>query len=426
MVALIIVAYSHPAHSTNMILCDEIEEGERFVVRENTQLQRDCVVKPNVTFVIDRSNVDFDCNYSRMAGSKATAIEVKSDNGIRDISVRRCRIDGYNHALRIRQATVAYERYSAGDTNPDELRQRAPSNIRIENFRSINTNYSGVFIDDHVAHVTLDDLIVTKSGTTGIYLEFGTQYITIENSRFQLNGREAIAIDSSSYNTIKNNRFESNRSGSIFLYRNCWEGKSDLVKKNNYFPRTQGSNLNNIIGNEFVNEKVGVWVASRQSRDLASLDCVSYLMASNNGKKYHLDLANRNRILGNNFVDVETGINVEDDDARIFGNSFSSSVALPIIVGTKWRSNIYNSPITGHSIAFNTFFRRGSSMSNLVRYVEGSTNRVECSNIGKDNYGNRYLLNHLCTQNYKNIVTEDGMFIIENQYSNDFLSRYYH
>jgi len=420
-IAFILTIYAEFAYSTSEIGCDNILEGETYTIDTNTKISDSCFIK-DVSFVIKTSNVELDCNNSSMSSSKElTAIKILSDEGIEGITVKNCQIDGYRHALRISLSTKAVDRYMEGDVDPIALRERAPSNIVIENIKSNNSSKVAIYIDDHVNNVRLNNLEVSNSGTPGIYLEFGTQYITIENSYIYNSGREAIAIDSSAYNTIRNNKFSSNKAGAIFLYRNCWEGANHFPKKSNYFPRTQASKLNNIIGNEINGETVGIWVASRQSKDLASLHCTSYLMAKEGNKKYHLDLADRNRILGNNFINTKNGIIVEDDNVRIFGNSFATSVDIPITIGTKWRNKAKNLPV----ITFNTFFKRGAPISSMVKYVEGSNKRVECSNIGKDTYGNRYFLNYQCTQVYKDIVTEDEMYIIESPYSLKFLKQYY-
>ena len=205
--------------------------------------------------------------------------------------------------------------------------------------------------------------------------------------------------------------------------------------------RTESSKLNNIIGNIFEGGDVNIWVAARQSKGIvnkesSSCDHSRAYATNNRNKYYYLDFAEKNRILGNNFLDTIKAIIVEDDYTEIFGNSFSSKVQHPIIVGTSIPNDITyindvdpKKSVIKHSIAFNTFFKKDEPIRSMVKYTPGTERRVECSNIGKNTDGTRYFFsestNRMCTQEYKNIIVKNKKFIIENDKSEKFLEKNY-
>jgi parallel beta-helix repeat protein len=187
--------------------------------------------------------------------------------------------------------------------NHEENYRRTPTRITLENVEVTGSGRVGIYFDDYVTHSTLSHSIVRDSYMSGIYLEHssrnnkivGNQIINNGHERFGKGKREGLAVDSSAYNLIEANRFESNGAGGVFLYKNCGEhfstGKSVI--------RWQHSDYNIIRNNTFVNEPVGIWLASRQSRDLSGFDCGD--KPREGSLKFYPDYADNNVVVGNHF-----------------------------------------------------------------------------------------------------------------------------
>lgn len=240
-----------------------------------------------------------------------------------------------------------------------------------------------MFVGDHVHGVSFDKVRIQNAGTVGLYLEFGSRDNVIKNSVFVGNGfrtfkpnREAIAVDSSSNNRIENNQFIHNGAGSILLYRNCFEHADDSTR-GNHFKRTESSRDNMIRGNIFNNEPVGVWVASRQSRNLKGFECGAYLLKQTPFASYHLDSAKENQIIDNRFEQVEQGIIVEDDGTLIAGNKFAANVRLPIYVGSEIREDSAAGAIKNTIIKNNIFTGKTAEQAIKIREASKTATHIE-------------------------------------------------
>ena len=356
---------AHLPAPTQILDCNDMNPNQTITITGHTQLKSGCnLTAQGVQFVLDSSNTSLDCQGARLSpqekdssakgssekDSSKTAITIrpKEDVAIANISVANCHVQGYGHALNIRQYSNPNQRYAKGFIDPDANRALAPHDIHITNVSAQNSINSGIFVGDHVHHVTFDHLRVQGAGTVGLYLEFGSQHNVIQNSVFVDNGfrtfkpnREAIAVDSSAFNSIKNNQFIHNGAGSILLYRNCFEHAND-PSRSNHFKRTESAANNLIEGNKFADEPVGVWVAARQSRNLKGFECGAYLLAETPFASYYLDSAKDNRIIGNTFVNVDEGIIVEDDGTDIRGNDFTQINGTAIKVGSEIREKYAN------------------------------------------------------------------------------------
>ncbi len=316
--------------------------------------------------------------------SKASAITIKPkmDMAIKDIAVANCHVDGYGHALHIRQYSNPNQRYARGFIDPAANRALAPRDIQVMNVSSRNSINSGMFVGDHVHGVTFDKVYIQNAGTVGLYLELGSRDNVIKNSVFVGNGfrsfkpnREAIAVDSSSNNRIENNRFIHNGAGSVLLYRNCFEHAADPTRSN-HFKRTESSRDNVIRGNIFDDETVGIWVASRQSRNLKGFNCGAYLVKKTLFASYHLDSAKDNQIIDNRFEQVEQGIIVEDDGTLISGNQFAATVGTPIVVGSKIREDSSAGAITGTVIIDNIFTDKTTKQAIKIRAASKTATEI--------------------------------------------------
>ncbi len=374
-----------------VIECAQLTPKQTVTIKGHNILSKSCdLTGQSIRFELNDSHSSLDCQGARLSTntddtSKASAIMIrpKADAAIEDITVANCHVQGYGHALHIRQYSQPNQRYTRGFIDPAANRALAPRDIRVINVSSQGSINSGMFVGDHVHGITFDQIYVQNAGTVGLYLEFGSRDNVIKNSVFVGNGfrtfkpnREAIAVDSSSNNRIENNQFIHNGAGSILLYRNCFEHADDS-SRSNHFQRTESSRDNIIRGNVFQDEPVGVWVASRQSRNLKGFECGAYLVKQTPFASYHLDSAKDNQIIDNQFAQVEQGIIIEDDGTLIRGNTFAADVRLPIKVGSKIREDSAAGAIKNTLIKNNTFTDKTIEQAIDIRVASKTATQIE-------------------------------------------------
>ncbi|MBH0005063.1 NosD domain-containing protein [Psychrobacter sp. SWN149] len=377
--------------ATTIIDCAQLKPKQTVRVKGHSTLSNGCdLTGQSIRFELNQSNSSLDCGgalLSTMAddNSKASAIMVKpkTDKAIKNIAVANCHVDGYGHALHIRQYSNPNQRYARGFINPAANRALAPNDIHIINVSSRNSINSAMFVGDHVHDITFDKVRIQNAGTVGLYLEFGSRDNMIKNSVFVGNGfrtfkpnREAIAVDSSSNNRIENNHFIHNGAGSVLLYRNCFEHADDPTR-GNHFKRTESSRDNIIANNVFEDEPVGVWVASRQSRNLKGFECGAYLVKQTPFASYHLDSAKNNQIIDNRFEQVEKGVIVEDDGTLIEGNRFAATVGMPIVVGSEIREESAAGAIKNTRIKDNVFIDKSIEQALSIRAASKTATHIE-------------------------------------------------
>ena len=377
--------------ATTTIECAELTAKQTVTVKEHSVLSQGCdLTEKSIRFVLNTSHSSLDCQGAMLSpdaddASKTSAITIKPkvDRAIEDIAVANCHVDGYGHALHIRQYSNPNQRYERGLIDPVANRALAPSDIRISNVSSRNSINSGMFVGDHVHDVTFDKIHIQNAGTVGLYLEFGSRDNVVQNSVFVGNGfrnfkpnREAIAVDSSSNNLIENNHFIHNGAGSVLLYRNCFEHADDPTRSN-HFKRTESSRDNIIRRNLFQGEPVGVWVASRQSRNLKGFECGAYVIKQTPFASYHLDNAKDNQIIDNRFEQVDQGIIVEDDGTLISGNRFAATVKAPIIIGSEIREESEAGAVKDTRVEGNVFVDKTAQQAISVREKSKTTTRIE-------------------------------------------------
>ncbi|MBI0426172.1 NosD domain-containing protein [Psychrobacter sp. NG27] len=377
--------------ATTIIDCAQLELKQTVVVKGHSTLSNGCdLTGQSIRFELNQSNSSLDCGGTLLStmsddNSKASAIMIKpkTDKAIKNIAVANCHVTGYGHALHIRQYSNPNQRYARGFINPAANRALAPNGIRIINVSSRNSINSGMFIGDHVHDITFDKVRIQNAGTVGLYLEFGSRDNVIKNSVFVGNGfrtfkpnREAIAVDSSSNNRIENNHFIHNGAGSVLLYRNCFEHADDPTR-GNHFKRTESSRDNIIANNVFEDEPVGVWVASRQSRNLKGFECGAYLVKQTPFASYHLDSAKNNQIVDNRFEQVEKGVIVEDDGTLIEGNRFAATVGMPIAVGSEIREESTAGAIKNTRIKSNIFIDKSIEQAIHIRAASKTATHIE-------------------------------------------------
>ncbi|MFD3248669.1 right-handed parallel beta-helix repeat-containing protein [Rahnella aquatilis] len=280
-------------------------------VRGNTTLSPHCVYKEAV--IITSSNTTLDCRGAVLEGDNERPFGIlinSKGKPLSDVTVRNCKVLNFTHSgIRI-TSDIAANKLSP---NHEKNYRRTPTRITLENVEVTGSGRVGIYFDDYVTHSTLSHSVVRDSYMSGIYLEHSSrnnkvvdnQIIDNGHERFGKGKREGLAVDSSAYNLIEGNRFESNGAGGVFLYKNCGEhfstGKSVI--------RWQHSDYNVIRNNTFVNEPVGIWLASRQNRDLSGFDCGD--KPRDRSLKFFADYADNNLVEDNQFL--TTSKRIRDD-----------------------------------------------------------------------------------------------------------------
>ncbi|MGO4326532.1 nitrous oxide reductase family maturation protein NosD [Cupriavidus sp. 2TAF22] len=317
-------------------------------VTVDTVLDSACVYKQ--TFTISRSGITLDCGGATIdgRGTDVKGIYVDSRGGaLRHVTIRNCRLKnqasvgiaiGWSGALAAR--LQAYTR--------DDIYARSPQQVLIENASVEGAGNVGIYIESYASGNTLRNVTVTSSRGPGVYLDASTRDNRIVNSTFTGNGlprtREAIAIDSSAGNVIAGNKFSGNALAAITLYKNCGENQGPA--------RWQHSDGNLIQDNDFAAESVGVWIASRQSRDLGNWNCSD---PSYYAGRYFLDYAQNNQVMNNRFANVRQGVIVEDDNNTVSGNTFSGTRNADIVTGAQYRAMYLGRPVSGLIAQDNTY-----------------------------------------------------------------------
>jgi uncharacterized protein YxjI len=364
------VATRQPVQIKNPANCPKWNTGDTIKITQNTKIPKNCAYD-KVAFVLSRSNITFDCNHANLNGlgktvrnalyrrykkeeaPQNTAFSIIGSETVflQNITVKNCNlrfyINGFNIGFTLKPTTRhALKTGKNIERLEDKLRALSPKNIRIENNNIINSHKSGIFLQRYITDVIATNNVIQGAGDIAIYLESGTQRNTISHSIFSKNGetfynvkkrmrklrfrkREAIAIDSSAYNTISHNTFIDNAGGAIFMYKNCYERHQETRQ----LPRYQGSNFNIIKNNTFSNERKAIWIASRQSRNLANFNCGDTVLLAHSNKKYYEDIAKNNQVLNNTFSNTEIAIIVEDDNNSIINNTFKNTKIKDVIIG---------------------------------------------------------------------------------------------
>lgn len=389
--------------------CPDWQPHAVITLDKSLRLPKGCSYK-QVSLKITQANIHLDCNGAVFNGlpskkrnsyfipySKADApksygllIEGTEKNKVNNITVERCRFENYVDGIRVvlKYSAKTHLRLKQGRNSAaleQQLRQLAPSQIMIRNTDLIDSHKHGIFVHRYVNALTFDTGKIKRSGNSGIYLESGTKSNTIVNSVIYKNGyfnyknrmrqpklvlarREGIAIDSSSHNVLRKNQFIKNARGSVFLYKNCYEKHTHRLQ----LPRLGHSDHNRIEHNQFTDEKIGIWVAARQSKDQSGHNCGDKVMYERSGlfksSRFYEDFAKHTRIQNNTFKNVLTGIRVEDDFTRIHANVFQGESIHDVLVGTPIRSVVFNHPVTGTNIQNNQHASQSVQPVKVLKY----------------------------------------------------------
>ena len=370
--------------------CPRWKSGQTIKIVKNTTIPSSCSYQ-KVSFSIEKENIVFDCNGADLNGlnqkePNALFVSYSKSSAPRNwafsiwksgVKIKNCKIKNYLDGIVIRSRISKRQHQMLRNkknitTIERQLRADSPQNIIISNTTIDNSHKHGIYVQRYANHLNFINSEIKYSGNSAIYLDSGSQYNSIRNSYFYKNGytsfknkkrmrmpklptaeREAIAVDSSAYNEFINNRFENNGKGGIFFYKNCFEKHQETSQ----LPRFQHSNDNKIQNNRFINERYGVWLASRQSKQLSRFKCGDSLMYKESSlfgsNKYYHDYSKNNKVSNNIFKNVVFGIIVEDDNNQLVGNSFSGRSNTDILIGTAYRSKSKNQPVIGVQVKQN-------------------------------------------------------------------------
>ncbi len=319
------------------------------------QVMGDMTLDPNQSYAatefhIRQSDTTLDCQGALIDGKNQvmTGVRIVSDGKtpLRNVTVKNCQFKNFTSSgIRVY--------WQGNDTlklkySVNERYRLAPQQIKLLNITVEDTAKSAVYIDDYVQDVLIDGLKVRRSGALGVYLEHHSRRTTVQNSLFEQNGfrqgkavREGLAIDSSTDNIIRNNIFKGNAKGGVFLYKNCGEqfsgGKSVL--------RTDHASRNLIEGNTFIDMPHGVWVASRQSRNLSKWDCGDTPLDSR--KTYYEDFARNNTVKGNQFCGIAQPVIVEDNQNSVTDNRYDQAPQGFLTITQPPRERLRGQPVVG-------------------------------------------------------------------------------
>ncbi len=314
------------------------------------ELNPACTYFQSVT--IAESNTHLNCRGATIDGQGERGVGVLiggRKKQIQNVTVENCRIQNFkNRGISITSG-IRIKDFSSDRAANYAV---APNNVVVNNVTVLGSGRGGVYFDSYVTDSVLSNSRVEGSGKVGVYLEQATQRIKIVNNVIQGNGtdgrREGMAIDSSAHNTVTGNKFIGNAGGGILIYKNCGEnfasGKSAL--------RWQSSDFNVIKDNTFESEPVGVWIASRQSKDLSKWGCGD--PAVDQAGRYYEDHANNNTVEANSFCGTKTAIRVEGNNNTIAGNRIGGSVQHDILEPYKSANKPDGSRTQGNKIESNS------------------------------------------------------------------------
>jgi parallel beta-helix repeat protein len=325
-------------------------------LRGQVELEPSCIYTK--TMILNNSNTKVDCRGAILDGKGVEKIGIYINSEGRPLSnvvVKTCIVRNYKKSgVLITSGIPHYKRSNDHEINYSV----SPTKVTLDHLNIQGSGGVGVFFHSYVTDSTLSNSTVSLSKGAGIYLEQSSKKNTISNNLIEKNGewhgpktgqREGLAIDSSAENLIRGNRFIDNWAGGVFLYKNCGEkfssGKSII--------RWQPSDFNVIENNQFYGEKVGIWVASRQSANLLKSDCGDKSMDAEG--KYHQDYASNNKILNNKFCKNKVYIKVEGDHNTIKGNVSDKVSGRWITEPKTMKERITGVPTLGNKISDNRF-----------------------------------------------------------------------
>ncbi|HPQ96017.1 MAG TPA: hypothetical protein PLN94_10550, partial [Thiolinea sp.] len=186
--------------------CPDWGRRETVTVSESMQLPQNCVFE-QVTVLINRPDVDFDCNGAVFNGiidkvrheygdsyrppetaPQGVAFRIRNSETaatpLRNITIRNCQITNYIHGVDVALGLSAATRRGlrAGSVNEDSLRAVAPTNIQVLSSKILNTHGTGIYIYPYVTGFQLRNSRIKGTDGPGLYLDAGTRDAVIQKS----------------------------------------------------------------------------------------------------------------------------------------------------------------------------------------------------------------------------------------------------
>lgn len=337
------------------------QEVEDCQLPKSGRLSGDIELHSNCTYpqgiIVTESNTNIDCKGATLDGkhSKKIGILISSEGrSLKNVSVKNCTVKNFSQVgVLVTSEIPNYKRSNDHEKNYNET----PANITLDNLNVLSNDGAGVYFHSYVSNSTLKNSRIEKSKAEGIYLDQSSRGNRILENIIKNNGeldgpnsgqRVGLAIDSSAKNLVESNKFVGNFGGGIFLYKNCGENFS----KGMSVIRWQHSNENIIKNNSFDGEKIGIWIASRQSSNLQRKDCGDKSLDVE-GKHYQ-DFADNNTITGNKFCRNKVYVRVEGDN-NIITNNRSDNDGRWIVEPISIKTRLTGIPTTGNKITNNSF-----------------------------------------------------------------------
>lgn len=363
------------------------------------RLERGCYYEQ--AFEINTPDTTLDCQGAELRGDEAYLINIKreADRAV----VRDCYlVGGKGIAVRVRKKR-------AGELD-DEVRALSPQGVLLSNLHLSRSQNVGVHLLPYTVGVTIRDSVITDQDGPGLYLSPYSRGHHVINNLITHNGhrridgtprlgwyrREGIAIDASSEHVIRGNEITHNALGGVLLYKNCWEHAAENPDTQ---PRTDHARANLIEENRFGEQPFGVWVASRQSRDLSMMGCGDptpypnpifvrdllpdryYEHPSAFANAYITtlflasvwpDFAEDNKLRGNIFeAHSAGGLRIEDDSTEVTGNLFVGDYDY-LFLGSPFRAHLINRPIRDTIISGNSYYSpEGHPLEERLVLMEG-------------------------------------------------------
>ncbi|MFK5667252.1 right-handed parallel beta-helix repeat-containing protein [Pseudomonas shirazica] len=326
------------------------------VLQGNTKLKGGCIYHQSV--VISSSNISLDCDGATLdgMGKLKYGIQVVSNGKkLSNVRIENCSVENFAiNGIMVGSGIPDFKR----SRNRQENYKTSPTQIEIKNVQVDRSGNVGVYLYSYVTNVTLQGSTIKGSKSSGVYLEQSSQSNKIINNIIRDNGgwdgertgqREGLSIDSSAKNLIQGNSFISNAAGGVFLYKNCGENFS----KGMAVLRWQSSNDNIIRDNKFIDEKIGVWVASRQGSDLSHRDCGDPSL--DGSKKYYKDYANNNLIEENTFCRNRQYVRIGGDENVVRNNKADVEPSKIVIEPVNMTTKLTGVPPQGNVIENNVY-----------------------------------------------------------------------
>ena len=263
----------------------------RVVLTHSARLARDCTYTAG--FTITASDVTLDCQGATIRGNgdgHGIDVQAPDTDPLHDVHIRNCRVENFLNGIHVTR--LGFTTLAAGVEYVDEF-----SDISVTDSHITDNAGVGLYVDGYVAGVTIADDDIAGNGSSGVYLDTGSEDNLVQHNRIHDNGfvengpegtdtvfeginmrywgpgREGLSLDGSRFNRILDNDFWHNSAGSIFLYKNC--GEYYITHAASWLPRRYGADGNLIQGNRFTGGLNGVWLGSRMGENTLPMECSS-------------------------------------------------------------------------------------------------------------------------------------------------------